>query len=80
MIVVSNTSPINYLILIEPEHVLPAMFGTVTVPIAVRQELLSPGAPQRVRELIGTSRWVDVRTPAAIDPRLATSAPAREKR
>ena len=27
MIVVSNTTPLNYLILIESDHVLPALFG-----------------------------------------------------
>jgi hypothetical protein len=29
MIVVSDTSPLNYLILIESVHVLPAIFGRV---------------------------------------------------
>jgi predicted nucleic acid-binding protein len=71
MIVVSNTSPINYLILIELEHLLPRLFGTVIVPTAVRQELQVARAPQRVRELIGISRWIDVRAPAKIDSRLA---------
>jgi predicted nucleic acid-binding protein len=45
MIVVSNASPVNYLILIELEHLLPSLFGAVFVPTAVRQELEASGAP-----------------------------------
>jgi predicted nucleic acid-binding protein len=37
MTVVSNTSPLNYLVLIELQHVLPALFGRVLVPGAVRR-------------------------------------------
>jgi predicted nucleic acid-binding protein len=36
MIVVADTSPINYLILIEEIDILPKMYGSVVVPQTVR--------------------------------------------
>ena len=36
MTVVSNTSPLNYLVLIELRQLLPALFNRVLVPEAVR--------------------------------------------
>lgn len=44
MIVVSDTSPLNYLVLIEEVEVLPAVFGRVVVPPVVVEELQAPGA------------------------------------
>jgi predicted nucleic acid-binding protein len=35
MIVVSDTTPLNYLILLESVHVLSALFGRVYAPSAV---------------------------------------------
>jgi predicted nucleic acid-binding protein len=49
MIVVSDTSPINYLILINCETLLKALSGKVAVPTAVLTELQSEGAPQKIR-------------------------------
>lgn len=39
MIVVSDTSPINYLILVDVIRVLPVLFGRVVVPPQVMTEL-----------------------------------------
>ena len=39
MLVVADTSPLRYLILIEHVHVLPALYGDVIVPPAVVREL-----------------------------------------
>jgi hypothetical protein len=44
MIVVADTSPLNYLILIEQIHLLELLYGRVLVPHAVLDELLSPFA------------------------------------
>ena len=44
MIDVSDTSPLNYLVLIEAVEVLPALFGRVVVPPAVIEELQAQGA------------------------------------
>ena len=49
MIVVSNTTPLNYLILTESVHVLPALFGRVYVPSAVLGELSHAKSPGPVR-------------------------------
>ena len=37
MIAVSDTSPLNYLILIELQDVLPKLFGRVLIPEAVHR-------------------------------------------
>ena len=47
MIVVSDTTPPNYLILIDSVHVLPTLFGRVYAPSAVMQELSHPKTPER---------------------------------
>jgi len=39
MIVVADTSPLNYLVLIDEIDLLPAIFGQVLLPQAVFQEL-----------------------------------------
>ena len=39
MIVASDTTPLNYLILIDSAHVLPAIFGQVYAPPEVVAEL-----------------------------------------
>ncbi len=48
MIVVSDTSPLNYLILIGHAEILPALFSRVVAPPAVVAEMLQPGAPEVV--------------------------------
>lgn len=41
MTVVSDTSPINYLVLIELQDLLPKLFDRILIPEAVRGELQS---------------------------------------
>jgi predicted nucleic acid-binding protein len=48
MIVVADTSPINYLILIQEVDILPKMYGRVVIPQTVREELVRASAPQLV--------------------------------
>jgi predicted nucleic acid-binding protein len=45
MIVVADTSPINYLILIEEINILTRLYGKVVVPPTVRDELLRLSTP-----------------------------------
>jgi predicted nucleic acid-binding protein len=45
MIVVSDTSPINYGALID-EALLPSLFGDIIIPASVFDELSHPGAPE----------------------------------
>jgi len=71
MIVVSDTSPLNYLVLIEQAHVLPALFGRVVAPRAVMAELGHPAAPAVVRAWAAAPpTWLEIREPTAVDPSL----------
>ena len=49
MIVIADTSPLNYLIQIECESLLPQLYNRVVIPEAVRLELRHPFAPRIVR-------------------------------
>jgi predicted nucleic acid-binding protein len=64
MIVVADTTPIHYLILIESIDLLGRMYGRVVLPLAVRTELLHPRTPDRVRSWMEhPPLWIDVRAP-----------------
>ena len=66
MIVVADTSPVNYLLLIDCIDLLPQLYGQVVVPSAVQEELLDAGAPTRVRSWIKhPPPWLLIR---AVDP------------
>ena len=67
MIVVADTSPINYLVLIGQINVLHTLFHEVTIPEAVLRELNEPDAPSEVREwLSATPPWLIVRSVASM--------------
>ena len=53
MIVISDTSPLCYLILIGQDQILSHLFGTITIPHGVRNELQHEDAPDAVRRWIG---------------------------
>lgn len=81
MIVVSNTTPINYLVLIGEVDLLAQLFGRLLIPAAVLQELRSPLSPRTVREL-GESRppWIEVRSPTAgSEPELLNLQPGERE-
>jgi len=66
--VVSDTSPINYLIRVEKIDLLPQLFGEILIPPAVLQELQDAGAPLAVREwAFKLPSWVRVLAPASVD-------------
>jgi len=46
MIVVADTSPINYLLLINQIDLLPRLFRQIIIPEIVRDEMLDPDAHQ----------------------------------
>jgi len=48
-VVVADTGPIRYLILIGHVEVLPRLFGAVSIPASVADELRHPNAPDVVR-------------------------------
>jgi predicted nucleic acid-binding protein len=50
MAVVSNTSPVRYLVLLGQSELIGQLFGAVLIPQAVERELLDPSAPLPVRQ------------------------------
>lgn len=50
IVVVADTSPLNYLVQIRGEHILPQLYERVFVPAAVIEELEHPGTVPAVRE------------------------------
>ena len=81
MIVIADTSPLNYLIQIEYQELLPAMFEQILIPTAVVNELDHSGAPAVVRAFSRQMpQWIVVRqvrlTP---DPTLATLDPGERE-
>jgi len=75
VIVVSNTSPLNYLILLGHDDVLPAIFGAVVAPPAVVMELSRAGAAAAVREwMCHPPPWLGVRVPRTVDRSLDLDA------
>jgi predicted nucleic acid-binding protein len=62
MTVVSDTSPLNYLVLIDHQDILPALFDHVLIPEAVWHELRSPAAPRPVKAFLETwPSWLERR-------------------
>jgi predicted nucleic acid-binding protein len=64
MIVIADTSPINYLVWIGEIDVLPKIYGRIFVPPAVCRELKAEDAPVAVRKWIAQPPdWLEVRMP-----------------
>jgi predicted nucleic acid-binding protein len=63
MIVVSDTSPLNYLIQIDHVEVLHKLYEQVLLPQEVREELLAHPAPCKVRDwAIHPPIWLQIRS------------------
>jgi predicted nucleic acid-binding protein len=68
MIIVSDTTPLNYLILTGTVDVLPAIFGRVYAPSAVIKELSHPRSPEIVRTWASSPpMWLTVQDPIQTD-------------
>jgi predicted nucleic acid-binding protein len=64
MIVVADTSPINYLVLIREIELLRQLYTQVFVPPAIVQELKHPAAPASVRDWAAhPPGWLEVLSP-----------------
>ena len=72
MIVVADTSPINYLVQIACDSLLPDLYQRVIIPEAVVDELDHPSSPLSVKRwLLSLPAWIDVRrTSSSSDPAL----------
>jgi predicted nucleic acid-binding protein len=63
MTVVADTTPLNYLVLIDQAHVLPALFERVLLPRAVFLEMQNAGTPEKVRLWSSNEHpWLEIRT------------------
>jgi predicted nucleic acid-binding protein len=67
MIVVADTTPVNYLILIGEIRLLSALYGRVLIPPAVAAELEDAATPDAVRRWIERPpEWLEVRAPQQV--------------
>ncbi len=63
-LIVSDTPPLNYLILIGHADVLPQLFGKLLVPPAVINEMRHPRAPAAVSGWAANlPAWIEVKAP-----------------
>lgn len=62
MIIVSDTTPLRYLIEIEEVHILEELFGNVIIPEKVAEELQRPKTPQKIKDWMQSRpAWLEVR-------------------
>ncbi len=65
-LVVADTGPLNYLVLIGAIDILPRLFEKILVPDPVCAELRHPAAPAAVRAwAIAPPAWIDIRSVSA---------------
>lgn len=78
-VVVSDTSPLHYLILCGAAGVLPRLFEQIVIPPTVFDELQQPNTPPPVQQWVqALPAWVAVQKPAEIDDTLQVDAGERE--
>src|SRR6266542_4099600 len=64
MVVVADSSPLRYLIVLGEQHLLPDLFGEAWIPSAVLEELSASSTPAGVRAFLRTPPdWLKVRDP-----------------
>jgi predicted nucleic acid-binding protein len=79
-VVVSDTSPLHYLILCGAENVLPRLFHQVLIPPTVFRELQQPNTPPLVRQWAASlPAWVAVQTPKTTNLPLDVDAGAMRR-
>ncbi len=72
MLVISDCSPLRYLILVGRVELLAKLYGRIIIPSAVHKELNHGSAPEAVRRWSGAlPPWVEVRTPKYNTPQSA---------
>ncbi|WGV28286.1 DUF3368 domain-containing protein [Halotia branconii] len=73
MIVVCDTSPLCYLILIDCVEILPQLLGRITIPNAVCTELLAEGSYIKVQNWIAQPpSWLEIQTNTPLLPNLSS--------
>ena len=60
-VVLSDTSPIRYLVLIGEAEVLPKLYGRVLIPSSVAAELNQRRTPEKVKDWISRPPdWIEI--------------------
>jgi predicted nucleic acid-binding protein len=79
MIVVADTSPINYLLLINQIDLLPRLFQKIIIPEIVRDEMLDPDAPPVLQQWIANPpSWLTIQTVPIIGTTLNSLDPGEQ--
>ena len=74
-VVVSDTSPLHYLILCDAENILAELFRQVVIPPTVFRELQQPNTPPLVRQWTDSlPAWVSVKSPKTLNLTLEVDA------
>lgn len=61
MIVIADTSPLHYLVLLDQVDILPALYGRVIIPSAVLAELQAQRTPAAVKQWAAKPpKWLEV--------------------
>ena len=77
--VVSDTSPLHYLVECEAVEILASLFGEVLIPPAVYRELQHERTPLRVRAWANSlPSWIKVQAPSTTDESLNVDEGERE--
>jgi predicted nucleic acid-binding protein len=81
MIVVADTTPLNYLVIIGHIEVLPALYRSVLIPQEVHRELQRPETPLIVRTWVSNlPAWCEVRLLSSVpDPTLSELDPGERE-
>jgi predicted nucleic acid-binding protein len=62
MIVIADTTPLNYLVLIDRVEILPELYGRVLIPPAVWEEFQRPETPEVVHAWVAKRpAWLEIR-------------------
>lgn len=77
MIIISDTTPLHYLILIDEVRILPELLGKIVIPTAVFSELQAEKTPQKIKDYLAVvPDWLSICTPnVVIDEDLAEIDP-----
>ena len=67
MIVVCDTSPINYLLLIDQIDLLPRLFKQIMIPDIAKDKMLAPGASPTLQKWIShPPSWLTIQAIQAV--------------
>jgi len=67
MIIISDTTPLHYLILIDEVRILPSLLGKVVIPTEVFSELSALKTPQKIKDYLSVvPDWLSIRKPISV--------------